>query len=266
MGNELLERINGSYTAPINVNVPTSIHPDQLSGHGETLIGIAPDAYSAGRAALKKMYESASNIDAAHTATLVTVPKVGLVRGKASSAPVYEKIVDPARAPELASSMAADFQRTAAGVDRFMQKIDGSIAALESKIAAATTHPTPDRSSVVQTSAEIRQFVKDMNPGERATWVQQQITAGDKDVAHAVLSSSCYTSGISKESHQILREFAREKFAPAETAAVKSIHAIKAKIDQAGRSYGQHYYDRLPSTRVSEADQAMAKLKGGAPA
>src|SRR5258708_1718467 len=264
--NERLARINADYDAPVNVRVSTSIHPGQLAGHGEHLVddlgGEGMQIYAAGRAAMKLMYTSMGKIDSAYVANLITVPKVGLVKGKASSAPVFEKILDPAKAPELASSMASEMSRANAGVTRQVEKIGESIKSLEQRIAAATSHANPERASVIQNSAELRAHVKALPAEQRTHWVQQRIA--DKDVAHAICNASCWSSGLEPDQHKILIQFAREAHAPRETRQVNAAHAIVEKINQGARSFGQQYYERLPTTRKSEGDKALDMLKGSA--
>jgi hypothetical protein len=268
MPNPRLERINQDYDLPINARVSTSIHPGQLAGHGEALVddmgGEGTEIYAAARGAMKLMYQSMAKIDTAYVANLITVPKVGLVKGKASSAPIFEKILDPAKAPELASSMGAEMSRANAGVTRMVGKIEEGIKSLEQRITAATTHATPDRASVVQNASEIRAYIKGLKPESRTGWIQDRITSGDKDVAHAVCNASCYTAGLDPQQHAMMKTIARETFAPRETRHVNAAHAVVDKINAGARAYGTAYYERLPTTRKSEGDKALDMLKGSA--
>src|SRR5713226_4772830 len=102
--NKLLDRVNADTATPIDVHVSPTMHPDAISSHGPVLCdggeGRGRAGYSAGRSALRAMYQALGACDKAKTALLEPVP----TGAKGSGALRAE--VPKHRCSELATAMA----------------------------------------------------------------------------------------------------------------------------------------------------------------
>src|SRR5690242_15807895 len=101
MASERLSKLDASSGAQISARVPLSLHPDQVSTLGPILVdseGSGPtiDAYAASRFALRALYDSAKQIDAAHQSVLKPTPIVGAQYAQGSK-PVMRMQVPPGR-------------------------------------------------------------------------------------------------------------------------------------------------------------------------
>lgn len=71
-------------------------------------------------------------------------------------------------------------------------------------------------------------------------------------------------SGINREQHNILKQFAEEKFANTELRQRNALLDIKKKIDVAMQSYATEYQKRLPKVANDPSAASMAALRGAA--
>jgi len=84
-------------------------------------------------------------------------------------------------------------------------------------------------------AAEIRSYVKGLPPGERMSFVQKAIDAGDERTVGAVLGGPAYLTGLMPEMHTALLRVYHEK---AEPRKAKQLRAAKAGLELLGERGG----------------------------
>ncbi len=255
--NARLEEINEGTAAQLDVQVGLGLHPDSISMHGTTLVdgvsGPGETVYTAARSAMASMYSGLSDLEKANTAMLVPTPV-----GKET-----KMLVPDNRKAELGAAMNQKFTSVAKAVDRNGAVIDEAIATLSQRIAIATTNPNKDRVSVSQAASEIRAHVKALkNSLERMDFVRNAIEDGDIEIASAVLQTSCYTSGLNKQEHAIVRGMAESKFAPRETAQRDAATKVRAALQAASSNFLGRYAKLVPQAAPSKQDEALRRLRG----
>jgi hypothetical protein len=257
--NERLAQINADSAATVSSRVSPTLHPDNIAPLGELLVDGGPSeaAYSAGRKALQSMSEAMVEIDSAHKSLLKPVARGG-------NSNMVEMIVPPERAAELASAMGQKASRTAAHVERCMQRVDQSIESLEQVISARTKHPRPSAPEVVQEAAEIRAYVKSLKEGTRNGFLHKAAEAGDLTVVSAVLNASPWISGITPDELSVLKMFARDAFAPKESKQADALRKVRASIEGGMSAFATQYHRLVPRVSEDKPAAALARLKAGA--
>jgi hypothetical protein len=264
---EKLTALNAATASAANGNVPMALHPDNLLRIGQICVdapyaGPSIDAYGAGRAALKSLYDSATQIVTAHRDALKALPVVGAIMAKGSK-PILKLQIPAAVAPELASAMASSASRAAANCERHVAAVDQALDKIENFITQKTSTPRPNDASVVAESTQIREYVKNLSSTARMGFLLDSAREGDKAVVFSVLSASPFTSGLDRNQHWLLRKHAEDKFAPVEAKQREALIEIKGKIQSAMSGYANLYAKHLPKITADPGTTSLAALKAG---
>lgn len=265
MPSERLERLNAATAIPANrirASVPQSLHPDQILDCAEACVEtdgaeVSVNGYSAARSALKLMHESLTDIDTAVDAARVTRPVPNQVVHQGGK-PLMERIVDPSHAVEIRNAMAQSADRVARGVERQLKALDSSLATVEQTIEGKVRNPRADATE----SADIRRYVYGLSANERFSWVDKQVREGDLVTAHAVLNASPWASGLEPKQAELLREAARQRFAPTEARMRDGLRLARTKVTAAMTTYSEMYAKWLPALPNDRVANAVKNLKG----
>ncbi len=247
------ERLRGS--------VPQSLHPDQLLDAAEACVD-SPDAsvsingYAAGRSAMKLMLESLVDIeDAVAAATIVRpIPGQHLAPG---NKPQLERVVAAEHAPAVRGAMATAADRTAKGVERHLAAITSAVATVEQQIESKLRNSRADSAE----AADIRRYVNGLPPNERTGWLHSRIAEGDLTVSHAVLGYSSWASGLEPKNAELLREMARQRFAPNEMQMRDALRKVQGKVMTAAKTFASEYAKRLPPVPDVRLGNAIKNLQ-----
>jgi hypothetical protein len=267
MGKRLDDINAATLPAQINGNVSPSWHSDALAPHGAVLVdGDEMDcgsaAYQSGRSLQKAIYESMSQIDTA-LQSCSGPHQVG--RQASTGKPIMQSGVRPELAGELTAAMTTNFERTAQSAEASLQTIKNSIAKLETDVAVALRHPQRNDVSVATSHSEIRAFVARMDEGKRLAFLHHSIVDdGDSEIAHAILESSPFVSGLTREQMAQVREWSAERLAPRATKQLRAAKAIEQHVRSTLQQYAQKYFSLLPPAQSAPAAKPLAALRGQA--
>jgi hypothetical protein len=264
---ERLQQLNAATAIPrerLRGSVPQSLHPDQLLDCAEACVdtdgaSASINGYSAGRSAMKLMVESLTDIEDVVEAAKITRPVPNQVVHQGGK-PILERIVDPAHAANVRGAMATSAERVAKGVERHLKALESSLSNVEQAVEGKLRDPRADGT----VSQDIRRFVFSLPHNERRHWVEQRIAEGDLTVAHAVLQASPYASGLDAKGADLLREHARQRFAPAETRMRDGLRTAQKKVTTAMQTYSSEYARRLPLVPDNRLSGALKNLQRGA--
>ena len=254
--NDRLQRIHESTATPLDTKVGLGLHPDAIVAHGQLLCdasGPGEVAYTSGRTALHALYSGLSTIEAANHEM-----SVDKIVGRAT-----QRVVPPERAPQLAAAMDVKFKNVARTLERNEAAVDEAITQLESRVQAAILHPRKDTSSGVQFAAEIRSHLRDTlkTPSERLDFIRKAIAEGDLEIASAVLSTTSYNSGLSKQEQSLVRGLAEERFALRESKQRDAAMKIKATLQTAMQQFVGRYVQLLPKIQEAKGAKALERLR-----
>jgi hypothetical protein len=129
-------------------------------------------------------------------------------------------------------------------------------------LAASTRHPRPESASVIQETAEVRDYIKNLPDGRRMSFLHIAVQNRDIMVVHSVLSARPWLSGLSPEEQNIIRSMACEAMAPRESRQAVALRKAHDQIVRAGNSFGVQYNKmrpRLPDTSKQQAVEALRK-------
>jgi hypothetical protein len=239
-------------TKPITTVSPT-LHPDSILPFAEAIKDTP--AMKAATSALQKLYSSLGDMEAASTTA----------RQQFGTGPVaagIPSVLPDEIAARLNAEMGARFASTARAFDASMATVTESVDKLNGAIERKLTNSKRDAAAATE-AAEIRAYVK-AQPDPLA-FIHQSIEAGDIAVASAVLATSNWVSGLSRENHAFVRELASGKFCPVETAQRDAAVAVRDHLTRSSAIFVEAYRKMLPPVRaVTPAAAALAKLKGAA--
>jgi hypothetical protein len=261
-----LETINeGTRPAAINTKIATDWHPDAIAGVGATLvdgesIDVGSVAYESARKSLNQVYQSAADIDSAIEACTID-HRVGTE--KSSGKPILRRGLDPQRLDALRAAMATSFERVAKNLEAGDRVVDGAITKLQNEVDVALRHPRANDVSVATAATEIRAFIARMPEERRTAFLHKAIVDdGDAEIAHAVLATTPYTSGLTKDQLAQVREWSADRFATRSFKQLRAAHAVKQHLARVTQRYVADYFAKLPKPRIDAATAAVAKLNG----
>ena len=249
----------------INPKVATDCHPDSLLPFGAVLVDsdqtdVAAASYDSSRRALKALYESSDAINRAVDECKVS-QRVGTE--KSTGRPIVTFGIDPQRAPQLAAAMGESFQRAASQVEATEGILGKTAEKLEADVAMALRNRRENEVSVSTAASEIRGYVSRLKDSPaRMNFLQQQIEAGDHETLSAILQTTPWQSGLTRDEQARIRDLAALKFACRPYKQLGAVRAVKAHLDRVQRSYAANYFAKLPRAAANAADDAIIKLKG----
>jgi hypothetical protein len=257
--NDRLKTINESTATPVNTRSGLSGHPDALANIAPTLVdgggGAGESAYQAARVGLKSMYDALGEMDAATAANLAPV-----ARGSRTAMEIPND-----RRAALANAMGQRFESAAKTVDRSIGAIKESLAALEKAVDSALLNPRRNETGVATAAAQIRDYVRSLKDGgARMQFLKTSIDNADHETISAVLQTSNWISGLSREEAQLVRELAEQKFA---TRAANQRNAARKALDtvmQAGGRFVSEYHKMVPRIVPDKGTDAVRRLAGAA--
>ncbi len=261
---ERVQKLNANTAIPrerIRASVPQSLHPDQILDCAEACVD-SPDAtvsingYSAGRSAMKLMLENLSDIDdAVSAATIVRpIPNQIVARG---NKPQLERVVAPEFAAQVRGAMATSADHVARGVEKHLKAIESSIATVEQQVESKLKNPRVDSAE----AADIRRYANGLPANERMGWVHSRIAEGDLTVSHAILNFSSWASGLEPARAELLREMARQRFAPTEVKMRDALRSVQTKVMTAAKTFASEYAKRLPAVPDGKLGAAIKNLQ-----
>lgn len=265
MATQRRAQIDAQHQVQISADVSPGLHPDALINHADTLVdGEAMDvgavAYSSGRSALASLYKSQADIEVAHVAC--SGPhQVG--RSASTGKPILAQGVKPEMAPALREAMMTNFARVAQQIDASVGTIDSSITKLQADVDAVLK-PKADSALVASELAQIRDYVKNLpDDGKRMSFLHDAVfVQKDASVAHAVLHSSCWLSGLTREQQAQIRSLASEALNPRAWKQLNAAVAVRKHVSDSMSNYIGRYAKLLPPEPSTPAANSITALRG----
>lgn len=212
-------------TIDIRTDIPADIHPAVLGEHEDVLNQANTVGFFAlkdGLDALTQIYGTLGKLNDAIAAWEAVSPKqTTLVRGRVAEVSLPSK--------DLITAAERAFEGTAKIVDQQTANLNRHVNALETRVASALTDPY----SKTPIGAEIRQHVKGLKADERMGFVRSLITSGKKSDVAAILDAPSYLSGLSDETHGLIRDMAADAFAPVDHQQLRATRAVAARVERA---------------------------------
>jgi DNA-binding phage protein len=149
--------------------------------------------------------------------------------------------------------------------DRVFRKFDGAVARLtlavrdhESKLSAPV-----QQAAAAPIAAEIRSFVKTLKQGERASFMNDALKAGDTQTVTAVLGAPAYLSGLTEVEKQVHTRTYHSKANPDLSARLAIMTKAKELLEQRGPLLYGELEKAIGGSwaKVNDARQAASKSK-----
>lgn len=228
----------------INTRVSLSLHPlcvTKIDGYSEATKG-----YAAGtERVLHEAYSGVSSVFAAMDAA-----KRDLTLNEAA------RII---KVDDMAQRV---FTKVAKQFDTERSNLEKGIALIEEQLSAPVTakasHPL---------ASEVRAYVREMKPAQRASFVRDAILKGDDVTATSVIGAPAYLSGMDEKVKAVLVRTYHERNAPEVAAKLKVMTGAKELIEDRGgllfsnleRAVGAqpHEVRKLPEAKA-RSDKAFA--------
>ena len=257
-----LDSITTATATPVRGDISPSLHPDSILPFGQTLATddspLTAAAFTAGRHALKALYETQAAMEQASLATRAKYGSGAVVDGSS----IHAALPDD-RAAQLAADLGDAFSRVARQFDLHVSNVTETIGTLTASIDRALQPKSRD-AVTAQNLSDLRKFIADKPDGQRLDWVHQQIASGDLEVAHAVLGSNPFVSGMTREDQKLMRDLAAKTFALKEHAALTAATQMYEHLQKASQIFVARYKIIAPVVKPSAHAAAIANLKKSA--
>lgn len=237
--------------------VSPSLHPDALTPWAGPLTENDKPlpALTAGRAALRALYEGMGDLENAVTTTQARFADHMVVSG-----PNIVPALPDEAATQLAADMGTRFASVARTFDQQFSAVGETIENLESLIAKVLTNTKRDAMAAIEAS-DIRRYVKDQE--KPLNFLHGAIDAGDHEVVSAVLATTPWVSGLNRDNYQLVKELAAMRFAPKEFAALTAAKSLRDHLTNASKIFVERYRKITPVPSASNPHvAAIKKLKG----
>jgi hypothetical protein len=268
-----LEEIDAATDTPVLGNIPPSLHPRHIGGilaretkQGERKVTVADilvsddspamtDAYKASRLAARELYNGLALLEHAELTVRQEHATGKVVNGKN----IVPEISEEAKVT-LKAAMEIRCAKTAAAFDNQLNVVKDATTTLNAAIATKLKYN--DQSATTASAAsDIRGYIKSLPQGERAAFCFKAADENDLEIISAVLTTTPFVSGLTRQEIAMVRDHASKILAPREYMQRHALSKISEGLTVAGDSYMRRFQEILPRSRPSSAAAAMAALK-----
>jgi hypothetical protein len=272
--NDTLPKINGQ--------IPMGIYPGNLDVHKEVLDAAGArgkPAFQLAKSAMGAMYIECDRILTARAAAFDTLSPTDARKlqmhknGQGPLPPNAYMGQDGVLALHLPAEVAASlnsssliaFERGSVRLDQARTAALQTRAELVDIIDHHVVDPKASSPSGISMAKEIREHLRSLPADQRATFVRQQIEAGNMRVAGAVKDAEPFLAGLDDKAHAVLVDLMQHKFVPVEKKQLLAIDGLVKKIEEAGTlAVNALERARVPEPAKSRAaSAALSALKNG---
>jgi hypothetical protein len=277
---------NDNTLPPIRADISMALRPEMLNPHAAVLKAEGSrcgPALDGAQRALGAMHTELALMADARASAFESISPIakreiallnqGQSKGKMKAPPGTYVGPDGKLAIHLAPEVAREFntaaelafKRGAVKLDSARKVAIETREALDFEVKAKMKDPAAATPVGIASGQEIRAHVRALGPSERVTFVQQQIVAGNRRVANAILGSEPFLWGGTAQQQSVLSEMAEKSFAPKEYAQRAALTSVVQAIEDAGRISVEHFAKALVvvPNADKQANLALSKLRTG---
>jgi hypothetical protein len=277
---------NENSLPPIRADVSMALRPEILNPHAAVLKAEGSrggPALDGAQRALGAMHTELALINDARTSAFESISPVvkrqialinqGQDKGKMKAPPGTYVGPDGKLAIHLDATVARDFntaaeiafKRGAVKLDSARKVAIETRETLDFEIKSKIKDPAASTPVGIASGQEIRAHVRALPAMERVSFLQQELVAGNRRVASAILGSEPFLWGGTAQQQSVLSEIAQKSLAPREYAERAALDSVVQAIEDAGRISVEHFakaFVIVPNAN-KQANLALTRLKTG---